>query len=61
MAWRIENIHIENFKIDLKGLIKKGYLLDNNMNRDRYILFDYKDGSITRCETYDITDFIQEE
>lgn len=57
----INKIHIENFKIDLKGLIKKGYLLDNNVNRDRYILFDYKDGSITRCETYDITDFIQEE
>ncbi|WP_025642609.1 B12-binding domain-containing radical SAM protein [Schnuerera ultunensis] len=57
----VNKIHIENFKIDIEELIKKEYILESNMYRDRYILFDYRDGTLIRCKTYDITEFIQEE
>lgn len=57
----INKIHIENFKIDIEELINKEYFLESKMYKDRYILFDYRDGTLIRCKTYDITQFIQEE
>ncbi|HSH35915.1 B12-binding domain-containing radical SAM protein [Schnuerera sp.] len=57
----INKIHIEKFKVDIEELISNQYSMDNNMLKDRYILFDYKNGSIIRCKTYDITEFINKE
>ncbi|MCF6465218.1 B12-binding domain-containing radical SAM protein [Clostridium sp. Cult2] len=57
----INKIHIEKFKIDIEELIKNDYKLNNEIIKKNYILFEYTDGSIIRCKTYDITEFIPKE
>ncbi len=54
----INKIHIEKFKIDIIHLINNEYYKTTNILKDSYILFEYKDGVINRCLSYDISDYI---
>jgi hypothetical protein len=51
----IKKIHIEKFKLDLSNLFSKDYDFEDYMLKDTYILFEYRDGVINKCKTYDIT------
>lgn len=57
----IKRVHIEKFRIDVLELMKRAYNLDDNLSKSSYILFDYQDGPLIRCKTYDITKFIERE
>jgi radical SAM superfamily enzyme YgiQ (UPF0313 family) len=54
----IKKVHIEAFKLDLIQLVDKAYVLDNEMIKNTYILFDYKDGIINGCNAYNINEYI---
>lgn len=60
----LNNVKIEAFEFNILELIKNGYDLKNSIDKIKeekvYILFDYKDGVITRCNTYDITNIVKE-
>ena len=54
----INKIHIEGFKIDIFKLTENNYKMTDEIIKDTYILFEFKDGVIDRCRTYNITEFI---
>jgi len=54
----INQVHIEKFKIDIIQLIDRAYNVTTDIIQDSYILFEYRDGVINRCSSYDITDYI---
>ncbi|QQY80381.1 radical SAM superfamily enzyme YgiQ (UPF0313 family) [Keratinibaculum paraultunense] len=55
----INKIHIEKFRIDIICLINNGYHVTTNIFKNSYILFEYKEGVINRCFSYDISDYIK--
>ncbi|NLW22660.1 MAG: B12-binding domain-containing radical SAM protein [Tissierellia bacterium] len=57
----INIVHIEGFKIDILKLIHNGYLLDNSIMKDSYIMFEYKKGPLNKYRAYDITEFVLKE
>ena len=54
----INQIHIERFEFQLMELFKNGYIFENWMAQNSYILFEYGEGVINGCAVYDITEFI---
>ena len=57
----IKRIHIEEFKLNLFELFNKDYIFEENMLKNTFILFEFKDGVINKCMTYNITNHIKKE
>ncbi|GFN36041.1 B12-binding domain-containing radical SAM protein [Tepidimicrobium xylanilyticum] len=57
----VKRIHIERFEIDILKFIEKDYKYSDYMDRETYILFDYHEGHLIRCKTYDITRYVERE
>ena len=55
----IKRIHIEEFKLNLFELFNKDYIFKENMLKNTFILFEFKDGVINKCMTYNITNHIK--
>lgn len=55
----IKRVHIEKFEIELFELFNMDFKFDRDMIKDTYILFEYKDAVINRCNAYKITNHIK--
>ena len=55
----INKVVVERFEIDILGVIEKGYIIEGNL-KERFILFEYRKGAITRGNTYDVTEIVKE-
>lgn len=55
----INKVHIECFTIDVLKLVENSYTLQEDMIKDRYILFEYRSNKMNKCSVYDITKFIK--
>lgn len=52
-------VSIKKFQYNILDLIDKGYPL-NIEKEDNYVLFEYQDGEMINCKTYDITEKVRE-
>lgn len=55
----IKNIIIEGFNYDIKKVIDENYKALNKKDTT-YILFDFTDGKLVKCNTFDISKFVKE-
>ncbi|MTI49489.1 B12-binding domain-containing radical SAM protein [Sporosalibacterium faouarense] len=51
----IKDVHFEEFSIDVFKLINNDFKLEDNLSNDRVILFVYKNSTLNKCKTFDVT------
>lgn len=56
----INKTTVEYFNINILKLIENNYNIDDMLKEDTYILFKHKDGIIERCDSFDITEIVEE-
>ena len=57
----IKITHIEEFKLDLLKLFEENYKVQDYMVKRNYILFEYRDGVINKCKSYNINNILGSE
>ena len=54
----INKVVIERFEIDILKVIRDDYTIEDNL-KEKFILFEYNDGIITRGNAFDITEIVK--
>lgn len=54
----INKVNVVRFSIDILDIILNDYIPSSN-SKEIYLLFDYLDGNITKCKSYDITNIVR--
>lgn len=55
----LKHVEIEKFEFNIFRIIESEYSIVGNEKEDMYILFQFMDGKIVRCKTYNITNKVK--